>query len=53
MPGLLSSSEDLAFTAQAITGDQADTPTMHILIGIAGTGGAVTGAIGSPTAPAP
>ncbi len=31
--------------AQATTGDQADTPTMHILIGIAGSGRAVTGAI--------
>lgn len=46
MPGLSSSSEDLAFTAQATTGDQADTPIMHILIGIAGSGRAVTGAIG-------
>ena len=32
--------------AQATTGDQADTPTMHILIGIAGSGRAATGAIG-------
>jgi len=32
--------------AQATTGDQADTPTMDILIGIAGSGGTVTGAIG-------
>jgi hypothetical protein len=32
--------------AQAATGDQADTPIMHILIGIAGSGLAVTGVIG-------
>jgi hypothetical protein len=32
--------------AQATTGDRADTPIMHILIGIAGTGGADTGTIG-------
>lgn len=32
--------------AQATTGDQADTPIMRILIGIAGSGLAVTGAIG-------
>ena len=32
--------------AQATTGDQADTPTMHILIGSAGSGRAATGAIG-------
>jgi len=32
--------------AQDTTGDQADTPIMHILIGIAGSGRAVTGAIG-------
>jgi hypothetical protein len=32
--------------AQATTGDQADTPTMDILIGIAGSGGTDTGAIG-------
>ena len=35
--------------ARVITGDQADTPTTHILTGIAVTGGADTGAIGSPT----
>jgi hypothetical protein len=46
MPGLLLPSEDLAFMAQATTGDQADTPTMGILIGIVGSGGTVTGAIG-------
>jgi hypothetical protein len=46
MPGLSSSSEDLAFMAQATTGDQADTPIMDILIGIAGSGRAGTGAIG-------
>jgi hypothetical protein len=32
--------------AQATTGDQADTPIMDILIGIAGSGRAGTGAIG-------
>jgi hypothetical protein len=32
--------------AQATTGDQADTPIMDILIGIAGSGRAVIGAIG-------
>jgi hypothetical protein len=32
--------------AQVTTGDQADTLIMHILIGIAGSGRVVTGAIG-------
>jgi hypothetical protein len=31
---------------RVITGDQADTPITHILTGIAGSGGTVTGAIG-------
>ena len=31
---------------RAITGDQADTPITDILIGIAGSGGTATGAIG-------
>jgi hypothetical protein len=31
---------------RVITGDQADTPTTHILTGIAGPGGTATGAIG-------
>jgi hypothetical protein len=46
MPGLLSSSEDLAFMARVTTGDQADTPITPILTGIAGSGGTATGAIG-------
>jgi hypothetical protein len=46
MPGLLSSSEDLAFMARVTTGDQVDTPITPILTGIAGSGGTATGAIG-------
>ena len=33
--------------ARVITGDQADTPITDIPIGIAGSGGTATGAIGS------
>ncbi len=39
--------------AQVTTGDQADTPIMDILTGIAGSGRAVTGAIGRPATTRP
>jgi hypothetical protein len=47
MPGLSSSSVDLDFMLRVITGDRVGTPTMHILTGIAGSGGTAIGTIGS------